>query len=197
MTDQPEHPALAGLRHARGLAEGMCLCDQVKGDHPQCYPCRLDAAIPQLEAMLAERAELVAVLRRVLGFLPRHNAFTEAAFQAGNALLVKLEGDAMSNWTKEPWPDWWPNMVIGEDKAALSHAEYQRARACVNALAGIDDPEGFMRDVRTVLRDLLPYLATEDEMLSAASLNEGRASPFDIVGARARALLAKLEGGNP
>ena len=50
----------------------------------------------------------------------------------------------MSDWTREPWPDgrlathppdqkWW---FTSDGGAWLSRVDYDRARACVNALAG-------------------------------------------------------------
>ena len=44
------------------------------------------------------------------------------------------------------------------------------------------------------LRALEPYLSTEAEMLDAASLNEGRASGFDVASLKARAALSLAEG---
>jgi len=46
-------------------------------------------------------------------------------------------------------------------------------------------------DLLAALRALEPYLATRQEMLNYASLNEGRASPFDIASVLAREAIAK------
>jgi hypothetical protein len=42
------------------------------------------------------------------------------------------------------------------------------------------------------LRALEPYLSTEAQLLDAASLNEGRASGFDMASVKARAALSAL-----
>ena len=68
----------------------------------------------------------------------------------------------MTEHTKEPWTATFRGAVKArnktiahcwttEDRAKTWEADATRIVACVNALAGIDDPEAFMRDVRVML----------------------------------------------
>ena len=45
----------------------------------------------------------------------------------------------------------------------------------------------------TAVNTLLPYLSTEAQLLDAASLNEGRASGFDMASVKVRAAIAEVE----
>ena len=66
----------------------------------------------------------------------------------------------MTEHTKEPWGY---IRTINGHHALVSDSGYvadfdnpedaHRAYACVNALAGIDDPKVFMRDARAILRN--------------------------------------------
>lgn len=51
--------------------------------------------------------------------------------------------------------------------------------------------------LKHALNALLPYLSTEAQLLDDASLNEGRASRFDIASVRARKALALAESPKP
>ncbi|MGN6312888.1 MAG: hypothetical protein ACTHMO_03900 [Rhodanobacteraceae bacterium] len=44
------------------------------------------------------------------------------------------------------------------------------------------------------LQALEPFLSTQSQMLDSASLNEGRASDFDVASMKARATIAKATG---
>ena len=56
----------------------------------------------------------------------------------------------MSSWTKEPWlPRSWTHEV---NSVEMQRVDYDRALVCVNALAGIPDPERAIVAAREALR---------------------------------------------
>lgn len=70
----------------------------------------------------------------------------------------------MSEHTPEPWPEPDKNGHISEPRiGCMDYANYMRARACVNACAGIDDPQ----DLRTQRDDLLSAAEAQQELLDA------------------------------
>ena len=50
--------------------------------------------------------------------------------------------------TYEDWKAYW-DLIREEDRLEALRQYSERSQACVNALAGIADPEAFMRDVRS------------------------------------------------
>ena len=64
----------------------------------------------------------------------------------------------------------------------LAYTEHQEANAALIKSAP---------DLYEALVELLPFLSEERELLDFASLNEGRASPFDTASVKARAALKK------
>ena len=74
----------------------------------------------------------------------------------------------MSEHTQEPWPSsgnrgkWMPGGVW------LPEADYARARACVNALAGVEDPERFVKAHGKMLKALRDYTVLHLPIVHAA-----------------------------
>ena len=59
----------------------------------------------------------------------------------------------MSSWTKEPWlPRSWTHEV---NSVEMQRVDYDRALVCVNALAGIPDPERAIAAARVALSESL------------------------------------------
>ena len=57
-----------------------------------------------------------------------------------------------TKWTEEPWKDnYYTNFPDSTNKVVIDRADYERASRCVNALAGIDNVEGFMDELRLIL----------------------------------------------
>jgi len=56
--------------------------------------------------------------------------------------------------TAEPWDEGCGTKIVGElsyKYRELSEVDWERSKVCVNALAGIEDVEGFMEKVETAL----------------------------------------------
>ena len=85
----------------------------------------------------------------------------------------------MSEWTKEPWllSNYDNAAIHGLDKIGIcdlrhkdghrrrnSEANAQRIVACVNAMTGIDDPAGFIKQIKYTLQNI-------EEVSSRATLN--------------------------
>ena len=64
----------------------------------------------------------------------------------------------MNDWSPEPWPE----IVMRYDSLSINRRDYNRARACVNACAGIADPAAIKR----VIRDAGDLLFTANDILA-------------------------------
>jgi hypothetical protein len=114
----------------------------------------------------------------------------------------------------EPWdtyPGQHPRWV------ELVMTDYRRAAVCVNALAGVDDPalqvqqwqqmakahseaprvsvpRKDLQELSDAFTAVAMSLPNEEDLLNAASLNEGRATPWDRYCVRLRKAVAALRG---
>jgi hypothetical protein len=75
----------------------------------------------------------------------------------------------------------------------LRGADSARAVACVNACKGIN-PEA-VPELLAACEAMLPFCTTEAERLRYASLNEGRASPYDVASRKICDAIARAKGG--
>ena len=89
-------------------------------------------------------------------------------------------------WTPEPWPTFEDatKITVGNTPiVALTEPMYERARACVNAMAGINDPE-----VVEGLVDALEVVVKYADMMPRSEFAQSGAVAY------ARAALAKARG---
>lgn len=87
---------------------------------------------------------------------------------------------------------------VGDDKFSTLvsvHGEHLAANAAfiVEAVNSYDSLRDRCNALEVALRGLLPYLSTEAQLLDYASMNEGRASGFDMASVKAREALAEGE----
>ena len=74
----------------------------------------------------------------------------------------------MSEYTKEPWGRRHDSLIDdygGWIGGMCNNDHAKRVHACVNALAGIADPEAFMQRVRTLIQGSITAEDLTDDML--------------------------------
>jgi hypothetical protein len=106
-----------------------------------------------------------------------------------NSLYLWVKDDKGASYPIAQMRGW--GHLTGQGGLALNDAEAEEIQ--VNFADYICQAVNNHQALVDVLLALEPYLSTEAQMLDAASLNEGRASGFDIASVKARKALVAIQ----
>lgn len=90
-------------------------------------------------------------------------------------------------WTKEPWDSFGLDKDFSNGETLINLIDYERARACVNALSGLN-PEGVKKAIEA-LKDLVAVVGL------TAFKYEGQRAVLQEAFSQAEQAISILEGG--